>query len=105
LHLAHEVARLVIAHPRPGFSAHPLQVVDRKVARFGLHQPMALARAHPADNSVLNRNVSRSVHNASIGTSQASTRSDGTCCTEKAAPTSHGGAGVPCRSAQVRSYQ
>src|SRR5690606_540822 len=31
LHLAHEIARLVVAHPGPGFRADPLQVVDREI--------------------------------------------------------------------------
>src|SRR5690606_13573374 len=51
LHLAHEVARLVVAHPGPGFGDHAGQVVDREVGGLGLHQPVALAGAHVMQGS------------------------------------------------------
>src|SRR5690606_27635223 len=68
LHLAHEVARLVVAHPGPRLGADPLQVVDRKIPRFGFHQPIALAFAHVAPAM----KVRASVQTAWSGTSQGS---------------------------------
>src|SRR5690606_18451189 len=100
LHLAHEVARLVVAHAGPGFGADALEVVDREIRGFGLHQPVALARTHG-----LTRKVSDSVQTASSGISQASGRIASACCTENAAPTRWGGAGRSRRAAKLRSYQ
>src|SRR5690606_37698548 len=102
-HLAHEVACLVVAHAGPGLAADALQVVDREVARFGLHQPMAFTLAH----SRVPMKVACSVQAASSGTSQGARSIASTCCNAKPTPTSHGGGEPPgaFRNANVRSYQ
>src|SRR5690606_5259579 len=109
--VAHEVARLVVAHAVPRLGADPLQVVDGERVRFGLHQPVALACGHAGSVSrcgVLAPGRSRvwdSVQIASGTTSHSATSSVSTCCTEKPAPTSHGGALRRWRNAKLRSYQ
>src|SRR3546814_3340839 len=61
--VAHEVARLVIAHAVPGFLLLALQLVDRERVRFGLHKPVVHAFA-----SGLQSISSRSVATKSRGT-------------------------------------
>src|SRR5690606_8835758 len=100
--VAHEVARLVVAHAGPGFGADPFQVVDGEVLGFGLHQPVSLGFVHSFPSGMW---VSSSVQTASSGTSQSCRASAATCCREKAAPTSHGGPGRVRRNAKLRSYQ
>ena len=39
--IAHEVARLVVAHPVPGLLAFAFEIVDGESVRLGLHQPVA----------------------------------------------------------------
>src|SRR3546814_2986473 len=46
--VAHGVARLVVAHAGPGLGADALQVVDREIRWFGLHQTVAFAWNHSA---------------------------------------------------------
>ena len=103
LHLAHEVARLVVAHAGPRFGADTLQVVDREIVGLGLHQPIAFASAHAGAAAV--RKVSFSVQTASSATSHGSGDSASTCCVAKPAPTSQGGAARALRNAKLRSYQ
>src|SRR3546814_19618146 len=62
--VAHEVARLVIAHAVPGFLLLALQLVDRERVRFGLHKPVV-----PAFASGLQSISSRSVATKSRGKS------------------------------------
>src|SRR5690606_18253848 len=102
-HLAHEVARLVVAHPGPRLGADAFQVVDRKIPRFGFHQPIALAFAHVAPAM----KVRASVQTAWSGTSQGSRAIASTCCTANPAPTSQGGGADPStlRNAKLRAYQ
>src|SRR5690606_32578187 len=97
----HEVARLVVAHAGPRFGAHAREIVDGEVLRFGLHQPVAGARAH-------RRSVTRvldSVQIASGRTSQSWTSSAPVRWASKPTPTSHGGAAAMVRNAKLRSYQ
>src|SRR5690606_3919130 len=100
--VAHEVARLVVAHAVPGLGADAREVVDGECVGLRLHHPVALARAHAMSSAMW---VASSQQTASSRTSQASRGSASTRCTEKPAPTSHGGAGRACRNARLRSYQ
>jgi len=43
--VAHEVPRLVVAHPVPGLAPHALEVVDREDVGLGFDQPVAHGRA------------------------------------------------------------
>src|SRR5690606_6742293 len=109
--VAHEVACLVVAHAVPGLGADPLEVVDGERVRFGLHQPVAGAGAHPGSFSccglpaLVRSRVRDWVQMASGTTSHAAPSSASTCCTSKPAPTSHGGALRVPRNAKLRSYQ
>ena len=38
--IAHEIARLIVAHAEPGHSLRRGQIIDRHLVRFGLHQPV-----------------------------------------------------------------
>src|SRR3546814_20633462 len=66
--VAHGVARLVVAHAGPGLGADALQVVDREIRWFGLHQPVAFAWTHSASKGA--GKICRSVQTASIRPSQ-----------------------------------
>ncbi|KAG0932841.1 hypothetical protein G6F31_016454 [Rhizopus arrhizus] len=103
--IAHEIARLVVAHPVPGFDLDLGQVIDGEGVRFGLHQPVALAGGHAFTGAAEGNRVPPSVQIASTGTSHDATGKDSTCCTANAAPTSQGGAGRSWRKAKLRSYQ
>src|SRR3546814_3527747 len=88
--VAHGVARLVVAHAGPGLGADALQVVDREIRWFGLHQPVAFAWTHSASEGA--GKIRRSVQTASIRTSQDWAAIVSSCWVAKAAPTSQGGA-------------
>ena len=77
LHLvAHEVARLVVAHAVPRLGADALEVVDGERVGFGLHQPVAAACAH--GELLLQSSVVDSVQTASSATSQCARSSEST---------------------------
>src|SRR5690606_19243696 len=101
--IAHEVARLVVAHAGPGFGTDASKVVDREIRRFGLHQPVALAWTHAVSNVA--GKTWCSVQTASMRTSHGWTSIASTCWAAKAAPTSQGGAARSRRNAKLRSYQ
>src|SRR3546814_8268352 len=65
--VAHGVARLVVAHAGPGLGADALQVVDREIRWFGLHQPVAFAWTHSASEGA--GKICCSVQTASLRTS------------------------------------
>src|SRR3546814_2220082 len=94
------VARLVVAHAGPGLGADALQVVDREIRWFGLHQPVAFAWTHSASEGA--GKICCSVQTASIRTSQDWAAIESTCWVAKAAPTSQGGAARSARKSGGR---
>src|SRR3546814_14020607 len=83
--VAHGVARLVVAHAGPGLGADALQVVDRDIRWFGLHQPVALSWTHSAPQGA--GKIFRSVPSPSILPAQDRCASVSTCRGAQAPPT------------------
>src|SRR3546814_11441999 len=93
--------RLVVAHAGPGLGADALQVVDREIRWFGLHQTVAFAWTHSVPEGA--GKICRSVQTASIRTSQDWAAIVSNCCVAKAAPTSKGVVARPRRNAKMGS--
>src|SRR3546814_15716134 len=95
--VAHGVARLVVAHAGPGLGADALQVVEREIRWFGLHQPVAFAWTHSASEGA--GKICCSVQTASIRTSQDWAEIESSCWVAKAAPSRLGGGARSGRTA------
>src|SRR5690606_34196415 len=98
-HLAHEIARLVVAHAGPRLGADAREVIDRERVGLGLHQPVFHAGHYRP-----NERQPCSVTTPSRPTSQLCAGTSATSWQAKPTPTSQGPVGAPSRrKANARS--